>query len=194
MVFAGIGGLGAISMIFLFFLLSGNARPKMLSGAFCGIVCAVFGAGSYYLYYWYGKHKSEFTKIITEEVAIPYTRDNVRITVPEKKENNLTTILSSDMPLKPMLQWQEGGLLRKYNVEDDTVIGSSAEKADCVVEGNGISRIHAKIIKEDSIYYIKDLNSTNGTRVNGELLATYRLMPLSVNDRITVGNIDLIFH
>ena len=53
MVFAGIGGLGAISMIFLFFLLSGNARPKMLSGAFCGIVCAVFGAGSYYLYYWY---------------------------------------------------------------------------------------------------------------------------------------------
>lgn len=194
MVFAGIGGLGAISMIFLFFLLSGNARPKMLSGAFCGIVCAVFGAGSYYLYYWYGKHKSEFTKIITEEVAIPYTRDNVRITVPEKKENNLTTILSSDMPLKPMLQWQEGGLLRKYNVEDDTVIGSSAEKADCVVEGNGISRIHAKIIKEDSVYYIKDLNSTNGTRVNGELLATYRLMPLSVNDRITVGNIDLIFH
>jgi len=194
MVFAGIGGLGAISMIFLFFLLSGNARPKMLSGAFCGIVCAVFGTGSYYLYYWYGKHKSEFTKIITEEVAIPYTRDNVRITVPEKKENNLTTILSSDMPLKPMLQWQEGGLLRKYNVEDDTVIGSSAEKADCVVEGNGISRIHAKIIKEDSVYYIKDLNSTNGTRVNGELLATYRLMPLSVNDRITVGNIDLIFH
>ena len=93
-----------------------------------------------------------------------------------------------------MLQWQEGGLLRKYNVEDDTVIGSSAEKADCVVEGNGISRIHAKIIKEDSVYYIKDLNSTNGTRVNGELLATYRLMPLSVNDRITVGNIDLIFH
>lgn len=194
MVFAGIGGLGAISMIFLFFLLSGNARPKMLSGAFCGIVCALFGAGSYYLYYWYGKHKSEFTKIITEETAIPYTRDNVRITVPEKKENNLTTILSSDMPLKPMLQWQEGGLLRKYNVEDDTVIGSSAEKADCVVEGNGISRIHAKIIKEDSVYYIKDLNSTNGTRVNGELLATYRLMPLSVNDRITVGNIDLIFH
>ena len=194
MVFAGIGGLGAISMIFLFLLLSGNARPKMLSGAFCGIVCAVFGAGSYYLYYWYGKHKSEFTKIITEEVAIPYTRDNVRITVPEKKENNLTTILSSDMPLKPMLQWQEGGLLRKYNVEDDTVIGSSAEKADCVVDGNGISRIHAKIIKEDSVYYIKDLNSTNGTRVNGELLATYRLMPLSVNDRITVGNIDLIFH
>lgn len=194
MVFAGIGGLGAISMIFLFFLLSGNARPKMLSGAFCGIVCALFGAGSYYLYYWYGKHKSEFTKIITEEVAIPYTRDNVRITVPEKEENNLTTILSSDMPLKPMLQWQEGGLLRKYNVEDDTVIGSSAEKADCVVEGNGISRIHAKIIKEDSVYYIKDLNSTNGTRVNGELLATYRLMPLSVNDRITVGNIDLIFH
>ena len=52
----------------------------------------------------------------------------------------------------------------------------------------------AKIIKEDSVYYIKDLNSTNGTRVNGELLATYRLMPLSVNDRITVGNIDLIFH
>ena len=54
--------------------------------------------------------------------------------------------------------------------------------------------MNAKIIKEDSVYYIKDLNSTNGTRVNGELLATYRLMPLSVNDRITVGNIDLIFH
>ena len=38
-----------------------------------------------------------------------------------------------------------------------------------VIDDTMVSRYHAVIHKIKDVYYIKDLESTNGTRVNGEL-------------------------
>lgn len=47
-----------------------------------------------------------------------------------------------------------------------------------------VSRIHAKITKEEDSYYIEDMNSTNGTYCNGELLNYKEKTLLQKNDRI----------
>lgn len=52
------------------------------------------------------------------------------------------------------------------------LIGSAAD-CDGVIKSSGISRHHARMILKDGVYFIEDLNSTNGTTVEGGLL-TYK--------------------
>ena len=51
---------------------------------------------------------------------------------------------------------------------------------DAVISLPTVSRIHAKIRKREDDYYLTDMNSRNGTVVNGRLLLPdeeYRLEP-----------------
>ena len=48
------------------------------------------------------------------------------------------------------------------------VIGSMAEGCTYVLKERGISRLHAKIMEKADGIYLLDLNSTNGTYLNGE--------------------------
>ena len=65
-------------------------------------------------------------------------------------------------------------------------------------EGNGlrlnderISRYHAKVQYEDGDIIITDLDSTNGTALNGQKLAPRQPQPLRDGDQITVGKLLL---
>lgn len=46
-------------------------------------------------------------------------------------------------------------------------IGSVENYADCVLKEQGVSRIHCCINKKEENYYLSDLNSTNGTYLDG---------------------------
>lgn len=50
------------------------------------------------------------------------------------------------------------------------VIGSMEEGCTYVLKESGVSRLHAKIMEKGDGMYLLDLNSTNGTYLNGELL------------------------
>jgi hypothetical protein len=50
-----------------------------------------------------------------------------------------------------------------------------------------VSRRHASIGRDGSSYYLLDLESTNGTRVNGEVCVPGRKMPLKDGDEIVCG-------
>jgi pSer/pThr/pTyr-binding forkhead associated (FHA) protein len=56
-----------------------------------------------------------------------------------------------------------------------------------------ISRYHAKIEKLGGIYYINDLNSTNGTFVNGRRLKAEEPNVLIAGDKVAFANICFIF-
>lgn len=50
-----------------------------------------------------------------------------------------------------------------------TIIGKSREQADYViVDNNAISRVHARLLWDNGNYYLQDMNSANGTVVNGK--------------------------
>lgn len=63
-------------------------------------------------------------------------------------------------------------------------IGSLAGYADGVLANDTVSRFHAKLLKEGEEVFVTDLNSTNGTRVNGEILNIQEKVKLSSGDRI----------
>ncbi|RMD98262.1 MAG: FHA domain-containing protein [Deltaproteobacteria bacterium] len=69
-------------------------------------------------------------------------------------------------------------------------VGRDPSNTLCL-EGQKVSRHHAVIVRKNGRCYIKDLNSSNGTYVNGEKIAEKRLED---GDRITMGGIQLQFH
>jgi len=56
---------------------------------------------------------------------------------------------------------------------------------------NGVSRVHARLHYEKGGFYIEDLNSVNGTYVNGEPLAPGVKTPLRNADELRLGRLRL---
>ncbi len=56
---------------------------------------------------------------------------------------------------------------------------------------HGVSRRHARIYCRDSICYVEDLDSTNGTFLNGERLTPYLPYKLHDDDVLTLGTLDI---
>jgi pSer/pThr/pTyr-binding forkhead associated (FHA) protein len=72
----------------------------------------------------------------------------------------------------------------------NTSIGRD-EKNDIHLKNPSVSRVHAKVIKGDKLYYVEDQKSTNGTYVNDELVMWRK--GLYDDDRIVVGKYTLVF-
>lgn len=72
-------------------------------------------------------------------------------------------------------------------------VGKGIENVDFSLEKEVISRYHAKILKEEEQFFLIDLNSTNGSFINGEKLLAYKRSPLNVGDEIALANIRFRF-
>ena len=70
------------------------------------------------------------------------------------------------------IRWVCAGSRSSYLVLDRAQIriGRAAE-ADVELESGGVSRIHAEIYRQGSIYALRDAGSTNGSYVNGHRIA-----------------------
>jgi predicted amidophosphoribosyltransferase len=61
------------------------------------------------------------------------------------------------------------------------------------VEG-GVSRRHARLVHEGNDWFIVDLDSTNGTYVNGTELQPRTRTPVHDGSRIGLGDVEVVFH
>jgi len=68
--------------------------------------------------------------------------------------------------------------------KDMTLVGRGDE-CDVRLEHKSVSKIHCVIVKTDGLVMVRDLGSTNGTRVNGTRVRRGMLLP---NDKISVAN------
>jgi pSer/pThr/pTyr-binding forkhead associated (FHA) protein len=68
--------------------------------------------------------------------------------------------------------------------KDMTLVGRG-EECDFRLEHKSVSKIHCVIVKTDGLLMVRDLGSTNGTRVNGTRVRRGMLLP---NDKISVAN------
>jgi len=76
---------------------------------------------------------------------------------------------------------------------ETTVLGKKEEDCDLFFKGRGVSKIHAMIKREEDGYYLKDLNSRNGTYLNGQIIEYEELVRLKSKDRIRMGETELVF-
>jgi len=69
------------------------------------------------------------------------------------------------------------------------LIGKSKGMVDACLSEPGVSRLHAKIEQEGAEYFITDLNSTNGTRINGSLLEANEKKQIRIGDELDFAGI-----
>ncbi|MFN0052133.1 MAG: FHA domain-containing protein [Planctomycetales bacterium] len=60
---------------------------------------------------------------------------------------------------------------------DVTVVGRQQEHCDLVLERKSVSKMHCIIAKTDGLLFVRDLSSTNGTKVNGQKIIRGALLP-----------------
>lgn len=64
-------------------------------------------------------------------------------------------------------------------------LGKHPGLSDACIDRPTVSRLHARIDQKEGVYILTDLNSTNGTSVNG--------YPLQANETVSLGNGDSIY-
>ena len=72
-------------------------------------------------------------------------------------------------------------------------IGKKKDEVDLALDDFSVSRIHARISKEEGSTYLEDLNSTNGTYKNGIRLQPYEKKKLERGDEIKIGKVELMY-
>lgn len=84
-----------------------------------------------------------------------------------------------------------GGIIRLE--KEICLVGKEPEAADVVLPFPAVSRIHARFLWNGETYLLSDLNSRNGTGVNGELLETGKPRALVSGDQIQFANLTYRF-
>ena len=74
--------------------------------------------------------------------------------------------------------------------KDMTLVGRK-EDCDLRLDHKSVSKVHCVIVKTDGLLLLRDLGSTNGTRVNGTRVRRAALLP---NDKISFANFHFRVH
>ncbi len=108
------------------------------------------------------------------ERSVYMNSDSLEINTRQRESDEMQTALLTGRQIYPAtrrLAQENGGediLVRYFPF----IIGKNREISDLCLNLPQISRIHAKIEEDGDGYMITDLNSTNGTSVNGRFLET----------------------
>ncbi|MFP4364088.1 MAG: FHA domain-containing protein [Spirochaetia bacterium] len=79
---------------------------------------------------------------------------------------------------------------KSFQVHQKVFIGRNAEN-DIPLSDPLASRIHASVEIMNGIYYLRDMDSTNGTYINGNPLKKGETRKLQRGDVIKIGNTEL---
>ena len=98
-----------------------------------------------------------------------------QVTLLEKEGKNLHLTLKSP-------------LAKELKIDQDEIIIGRDSGNDVQIDNAAVSREHAKIIRGPNHYFVEDLNSTNGTFVNGKKI---NKKYLKEDDEISIGKHSL---
>ena len=108
-----------------------------------------------------------------------------------RDEEVSNTVLLTD--IKPN---KSGRVLKSINGSEDIeinylpfIIGKQDRICDYVLDVDGVSRIHLKLFEKKGVLYAGDLNSRNGTYINGKKLENEENIELNTGDTINICGI-----
>lgn len=73
------------------------------------------------------------------------------------------------------------------------VIGKLPNQVNEVIYSDKVSRLHAKIIMDENKIYIMDMNSKNGTYINGIRICLYEKKELISGDKVRFADMEYIY-
>ena len=98
---------------------------------------------------------------------------------------------SSDEILK--LQWKEKGRTKQVALRDfPCTVGKIKGDVSVVVNHSSVSRVHCRFVEKDTGIAIMDLNSTNGTYLNGIQVKEGEILEIVKNDEILIGKVKVL--
>src|ERR1700675_363936 len=77
------------------------------------------------------------------------------------------------------------------DITKDLVVVGRKEECDVRLDHKSVSKMHCVIVKTDGLLLLRDLGSTNGTRVNGQRVRRAALLP---NDQLTIAKFKFRVH
>jgi hypothetical protein len=78
----------------------------------------------------------------------------------------------------------------KHELDEGRAVIGRSKDCDIQIPDPNVSRRHAEVRQEGAAYWVVDLDSTNGTEVNGR---PQKRAKLRQGDRITLGSTELVF-
>jgi pSer/pThr/pTyr-binding forkhead associated (FHA) protein len=118
-----------------------------------------------------------------------------RLSTPEPPAPERATLVVPEPATFPCLEVVSGPLksARFDLVKIKTVVGRAGrgERWDVVLQDRAVSRPHAQVTREEQGFVLADLDSANGTLVDGEPISEPRV--LADGDAITIGETVVVF-
>jgi pSer/pThr/pTyr-binding forkhead associated (FHA) protein/TM2 domain-containing membrane protein YozV len=107
---------------------------------------------------------------------------------------NQTVLLSNEREIDTAyIDFNDKKFDRVIISKDHFTIGRNLSSVDYAVAAVGVSRIHFVITKMDDEFGIQDLNSSNGTSLNGQKLVPQKIYPIKDGDKILFGKTECTF-
>lgn len=116
------------------------------------------------------------------------------ILVEEKEEESHTVLLWSKEQETVRRLVSEDGRSESISIAYfPFLIGKQENLTDYTLCKDTVSRIHVRIDQKEENYYLTDLNSTNGTSVNGRKLENNETVKLKLGDQIGIADLCFSF-
>ncbi|MDO4288326.1 MAG: FHA domain-containing protein [Eubacterium sp.] len=72
------------------------------------------------------------------------------------------------------------------------ILGSDGAASAIHIDSPVVSRRHCLVMQRGGRYFLRDLETTNGTWVNGHRLVGDRQVEIGAGDRIRIANLDFV--
>lgn len=110
-----------------------------------------------------------------------------------EEEYGKTIYIEDSGILQPPALYKADGEMVAMLEDFPFVVGKRKEDVSLALNDYSVSRIHARISREEGICYIEDLNSTNGTYKNGLRLQPYEKRRLEKGDELKFGKTEYVY-
>lgn len=124
-----------------------------------------------------------------EQTEIKDNTEQTRCLVPEDSEEKIMLVCLSS---------QQGKLEERGKYPDIFLgkkalyVGKLVGETDIILDSPTVSRMHARLEKINGKFYVKDLNSKNGTFVNGKRLLPQEQCEIKEGDRVAFA--EILYH
>lgn len=108
----------------------------------------------------------------------------------EEEPKGRPTVLLTTLSACPegILRYEGKGECRDLNITGTSYLIGSGPDCEGMIPSATVSRRHARITRTEDIYFIEDLNSSNGTYVGGQMLNYKTRMSLQKNEIVVFAD------